>query len=342
MANEEHVAILKQGAEVWHKWRKENPDVRPELSRANLSGASLSGISFDEAELSGANLIGANLTDANLLDADLTLADLVDAELSGAILYEANLFRANLSGANLLHANLYDTVLASVDLSQAKNLDEVLHGGPSIIDHRTLQRSGPLPPDFLRGVGLSDLEIEVAKLYGRDLGNDQITDITYEIARIRSEQPIQFYSCFISFSFKDDEFAHRLYADLQDEGIRCWFAPHDMPIGARVRDTLDVLVRTHDKLLVILSGNSIESDWVEEEVEIAFEEERNSKDRRTILFPIRLDDAVCETKLAWARKLRRERSIGSFTDWKNRDTYQQAFQRLLHDLRVARQAPVAE
>jgi hypothetical protein len=46
-------------------------------------------------------------------------------------------------------------------------------------------------------------------------------------------QPIQFYSCFISYSSKDQKFADRLHADLQNKGVRCWFAPHDMAIGAR-------------------------------------------------------------------------------------------------------------
>jgi len=166
MANDEHIAILRQGVKVWNRWRAENPDVRPQLNRANLS----------------------------------------DASLSGSLLYEASLFRADLSGADLFQANLYDTVLANVDLSETKNLDDCLHGGPSIIDHRTLQRSGQLPLNFLRGVGLPDNLLSLLN------------------------QPIRFYSCFISYSCKDDEFAHRLHADLQNEGIRCWFASHDLPI----------------------------------------------------------------------------------------------------------------
>ena len=38
MANDEHVAILKQGVDDWNAWRRENPDIRPDLSGANLRG----------------------------------------------------------------------------------------------------------------------------------------------------------------------------------------------------------------------------------------------------------------------------------------------------------------
>jgi hypothetical protein len=41
-------------------------------------------------------------------------------------------------------------------------------------------------------------------------------------------QAFQHYSCFISYSAKDQEFAERLHADLQNKGVRCWFAPHDL------------------------------------------------------------------------------------------------------------------
>ena len=35
MANEEHVAILKKGVAAWNEWRRENPDIRPNLSEAS-------------------------------------------------------------------------------------------------------------------------------------------------------------------------------------------------------------------------------------------------------------------------------------------------------------------
>jgi hypothetical protein len=44
MANDEHVALLKQGVDAWNKWRDENPDAYPDLRGANLSGAQLRGV----------------------------------------------------------------------------------------------------------------------------------------------------------------------------------------------------------------------------------------------------------------------------------------------------------
>jgi hypothetical protein len=54
---------------------------------------------------------------------------------------------------------------------------------------------------------------------------------------------------------------------------------------------------------------------------------------QTVLFPVRLDEAVMETDQAWAADIRRTRHIGDFSRWKNHDTYQQAFERLLRDLK---------
>src|SRR2546430_15201814 len=101
------------------------------------------------------------------------------------------------------------------------------------------------------------------------------------------------YSCFISYSSEDRDFAGRLHADLQNAGVRCWFAPHDLPIGAKTWDTIDEAIRLRDKLLIILSEASIGSDWVEDEVNKGYAEERDRK--ATVLFPVRVDDVVMAT-----------------------------------------------
>jgi formylglycine-generating enzyme required for sulfatase activity len=121
-----------------------------------------------------------------------------------------------------------------------------------------------------------------------------------------------------------------LYADLRAAGVVCWYAPEDMAIGNRIRKTIYTAIGRLDKLLIILSYNSIASEWVEGEVERAFERERRQKE--TILFPIRLDDAVMDTDEAWAGDIRRTRHIGDFIRWNEAEAYARALQRLLRDL----------
>jgi hypothetical protein len=135
-----------------------------------------------------------------------------------------------------------------------------------------------------------------------------------------------------TYSSKDDAFARRLYADLQSNHIRCWFAPEDLKIGDRVRTGIDEAIRVHDKLLLILSKSSVASGWVEREVKAALAKER--KEKRTVLFPVRVDKAVFETPFDWATEIRHERNIGDFTRWKDHGEYQKVFDRLLRDLQV--------
>lgn len=141
----------------------------------------------------------------------------------------------------------------------------------------------------------------------------------------------QFYSCFISFSSDDQEFAIRLYDDLQEYGVRCWISAHDMRTGDRIRETIDEQIRVNDKLLLILSENSVSSNWVENEVEAAMAKEVG---RKTVLFPVRIDAAVEDSSVAWASTIKRTRHIGDFSGWKNPVNYQREFERLLRDLRV--------
>jgi hypothetical protein len=103
-----------------------------------------------------------------------------------------------------------------------------------------------------------------------------------------------------------------------------------MPIGAKIVDEIDAAIRHRDKLLLILSEHSIKSDWVEDEVTKAFEEER--KRNQIVLFPIRIDDTVMNTNEAWAAKLRANRNIGDFRHWTDHNAYMKSLERVIRDL----------
>jgi uncharacterized protein YjbI with pentapeptide repeats len=282
-----------------------------DLYESNLSGADLTRASARRAILGVANLSGAILSGAHLAGAELGVANLSGAILSCVDLGFANLSGANLSGADLTKAELGESIFVDIDLTSVIGLATCRHKRPSAVDHRTLEKSGSLPLEFLRGVGLSDTLIEyLPSLFGK---------------------AIQYYSCFISYSAKDDEFAKRIHADLQNNGVRCWFAPHDLPIGAKTWDAIDEAIKLRDKLLIVLSNDSIASDWVEDEIQKAFAEERARKE--LVVFPVRIDNSVMEAPEPWARKLRDQRNIGDFQNWKNHDAYKQSFDRVLRDLK---------
>jgi hypothetical protein len=337
MADRDHLTILRQGVKVWNRWMEENPDVRPDLHEVNLRQGFLKQVNLREANLReanlrganlrGANLRGANLRGANLIEADLREVNLIEADLSradlrGADLREADLSEADLKGADLRNARVFATMFANIDLSVAKGLATMYHWGPSTIGIDTIYRSGgEIPEVFLRGCGVPD------------------NFITY-LASLTGEA-IQYYSCFISYSHEDEAFARRLHADLQQNNVRCWFAPEDIQGGRKLYDQIDQAIRLHDKLLLVLSEHSIHSRWVETEIRRARKAE--ARDERRKLFPIRLVD--WETIRDWecidadtgkdlAAEVR-EYFVPDFSQWKDHDSYQQAFDRLLRDLKAS-------
>jgi Pentapeptide repeats (8 copies) len=170
MANDEHVAKLKEGVAAWNAWRAKNPDIRPDLSDAtlrkadlvgaNLSKADLGKASLIEADLEEANLRGANLSDANLREADLINADLRGANLRGANLSNVDLKGANLSDANLREADLTVADLSVADLSRA-NLQGANLSGASLVEANLT--NADLTGCRVYGVSAWELKLEGSK-----------------------------------------------------------------------------------------------------------------------------------------------------------------------------------
>jgi hypothetical protein len=369
MPKQEHLKILKQGIAAWNEWRILASYIKPNLSLANLSradlrganlrGAILSRADLREAKLTSADLREANLTYANLNEADLQAADLRGAEicatrLRGADLRKANLSGANFSGADILNANLTmaslkdshlananftNVVLAGADLSRARiagttfanndlseviGLDSVRHLGPSTIGIDTLYKSNAkIPEEFLRGCGVPD------------------GFITMTPSLVGALEAIQFYSCFISYSSKDKDFTERLFSRMRYEHLRVWFAPENIKSGHKIHEQIEEAIRYYDKLLVVLSENSMQSEWVMTEIRNARQAEIRGNRRK--LFPIRLVDF--DTIRQWkcfdadtGKDLAievREYFIPDFSNWKDHDSFEAGFKKLLDDLRTA-------
>lgn len=363
MAVVEQLQIIHSGVNVWKQYREKYKHLEVDLFEADLGGYDLTGIDLTyanlananltksnlcRADLTGANLSGATLRDANLSEAILEFTNLYGADLRNVNLHNANLSKASLYGADLRETIFHDTNLYNTDfnlstigftifiniyLNQALNTESVTHYSNSSIDTKTIKNSkGRIPISFLRGCGLSDSIIEFTKLENPAIEPEEITDIIYKVHNYLVNVGVEYYSCFIAYSHKDEEFAKKLYNDLQDNGVRCWFATENMKIGDKIRSTIDRQIRLRDKLLVILSENSIASEWVGDEVEAALEEER--KNHKRILFPIHIDNITTTAYTDWAAKIKRQTHIGNFSNWHTKSNYLRSFERLLRDLRT--------
>lgn len=351
MAKPEHLRILKQGVNVWNQWRKDNPKIKPQLSRvrligpnlfgpdandpalkkADISPAELSGINFSNANLGNANLRGANLSRANLSQANLSRANLFDTNLSNANLDNTNLKGAKLlftllSGAIIKNVDFADTSLEStvigwnifsdVDLGVVEGLNLVEHEAPSTIGIDTIYKSkGNIPEVFLRRAGIPE------------------TFITFSKSLVT--KAIDYYSCFISFTEADDIFSERLYNDLQAAGVRCWRWKEDAKWGRTLMRSIDEAIRVYDKLVIICSEASLNSPAVIREIERALQKEddlaRRSEDSE-VLFPIMLDDYIFN---GWNHHRKADvlaKNVGDFRQWKEPELYRKNLNRLIRDL----------
>jgi uncharacterized protein YjbI with pentapeptide repeats len=191
MANQEHLAILKQGIEVWNEWRQKNPKVKPDLSGANLEYVNLQYANLDSADLNKANLTGANLNAANLNTANLNTANLTGADLNKANLTGANLIIAFLSSANLKDVNLTGANLQLATLNNATLNNVTLRGAN--LENADLSNAdltnANLTSAFLTGAFLIDanligVALENANLRGASLINANLSHATLSNASL--------------------------------------------------------------------------------------------------------------------------------------------------------------
>jgi len=299
MADLKQLDLIRQGAEVWNRGRKENPGMFPDLSGADLKAANLSGMDLVQVLFGGADLRDADLRRSNLQAAHLFGADLRSANLTRAILHGAKLGEANLSGADLTKAIFGMTVLTDTNLRDVRGLDACEHYAPSTVDHRTIAKSGNLPLSFLRGCGLPDKLID----YLPSLLNEAI----------------QFYSCFISYNHTDKAFARRLHDTLQGRGIRCWLDEKQMLPGDDLHEQIDRGIRHWDKVLLCCSKHSLTSWWVDAEIEKAFVKEQllmKERERKILaLIPLDLDGYLLKEWASGKASQVRGRLAADFQGW---------------------------
>jgi TIR domain len=184
---------------------------------------------------------------------------------------------------------------------------------------------------FLLGLGVSIWQVrrDVSSSSSPKHVSSQLLSVPISASSQSSTGSSPYQSCILSYATEDQAFAEKLHADLIQQGVSCWFAPHDLKVGDKLRDKVYEAIQNQNKLLIVLSEHAIASAWIEEEVDAALDRE-HQQPGMFLLFPIRLDDKVFQTSKAWAVAVR-QRYIGDFRQ-QDEVSYQRALQRLLRDL----------
>jgi len=179
MANEEQLAILKQGVDFWNKWMQDHVDDYIDLREVDLHNVNLENVNFQRANLFGANLSGAILDRADFSNANLGEVNLRNASLCEATLFQTELSKANFNKADLNNANLHGAYLWGADLSEA-DLSNCNFTLASLM--RANLTSANLTKADLSGTTLVNTTIDGAKISGSQVYGSNVWDLIGEFA----------------------------------------------------------------------------------------------------------------------------------------------------------------
>jgi Restriction endonuclease/TIR domain len=154
----------------------------------------------------------------------------------------------------------------------------------------------------------------------------------------------RFFSCFISHSSKDQEFVDFLVGRLRGSGVKVWYSPDDMVPGPKLGEEIFKAINAFDKLLIVLSEASMNSEWVMTELRRA--RRREMLEGRRVLFPVstvpfdRIRSWECfdaDTGKDLAVELR-EYLVPDFSNWRRPECFENEFSRLLAGLQAEENA----
>lgn len=256
MANSQHLAIIKQGVNVWNEWRKQNPEVKPDLRKAELRGYDFHEIDLHDGDLDSADFYRTDFSEANLCNANLHMAHLYRANF-----YKANLTDAIIRGADLVRAKLIETNLQNTDLRWVKlgeaNLRHANLTGSAVyaisawevtLDDTTEQRDLAITPDGTHTITVDRLEI--AQFIHMLLNYKKLRDVLNSFME---------RGVLLLGRFKDGgiELLQSIANELRKQGYLPMIFDFDRPDTGSYTETVQTLASLSKFVIVELSGPSV-------------------------------------------------------------------------------------
>lgn len=331
-----------------------------------LSGVNFQGSSFEGAKISRTNLIGSNFQQANLIDATFESCIMIGVDLYNANCEGTKFFGGTLEEACLVNTDLSNSILIGVDFNKAlffnttfygsglgmlRNLDKVEFAevpenaksffpsdfSPVKLDIRCIEITAEMQSKF--GTN-KELETTSTKDFIDFLKRNKIgTKFIKAYLSMTEPDEDDFQSVFISYSTSDQAFADTLYKELRKSGVQTWYAPKNMLGGKTIYEQVRTAIQSSDRVLLVLSENSIKSKWVSTEINHAYSLEQNGL--KKVLFPVSI--VKYDTIKEWflfdsdegidLAKYIRSYFVPDFSNWQSRTSFKSSFIKLLQALR---------
>lgn len=291
------------------------------LDGLEIDGSSLL---FSYANFKGASLRGAKIRQLNLLGSNFQEADLSGSTFELCMMIAVDFYQATCKGTNFFGGTFEDSCLVSTDFSYSnllnvdfqnslvgytdfrgtsigflRNFDKVKMAEvpqemksqisskyvPVHIDMQTIKLTAEMQRKIHESEGLEGVAAtpnqHITSFFEKN-GVDSAFINAYRSLYSRREEKTQ--SVFISYSTSDQSFADWLYKELRNKEVKVWYAPKDMVGGKTIHDQVRAAIQSYDRVLLVLSDNSIKSKWVMTEISHAYSREKNRNEK--VLFPI--------------------------------------------------------
>jgi uncharacterized protein YjbI with pentapeptide repeats len=318
----------------------------------DFSHSDFNGATFYDVVIENSNFANGKLTNLKLIRSTIYFSQFQNCDFSNNYILQPIINSSDFNNSNFNNSKILGANFFSCHFVLTKFCNSAIQGinfHKCIFDSSDFDNSDLMRLIFNGCVIKNVKGIDSIKIYGENfIDIDTIINsynfnnfhffeqmgVQKEVIRLLSGLPqfgSSYYSCFISYCNQDKKFVKKLRDDLFNNGVKVWYMAEDIKIGDKIRDKIYSEISNHDKLLVVLSNNSIGSSWVEEEVYKALSEE--DVKNNIILFPIMLDDILSLSK-PWIEKIKNSRYIANFVEWdKEPEKYISSLKKLLQDLK---------
>ena len=124
------------------------------------------------------------------------------------------------------------------------------------------------------------------KNFGKEK-NQKNTELLNEISNYKENKINHSIRLFLSYSSKDKNFVENLAKKLASDGFQVWYDKWEIKVGESITSKIKKGILSSDFLLLVLSNNSINSEWVKKELEEAYKI-LNSK--KAFILPVLLEE----------------------------------------------------